>query len=235
VRRGVKVERKHYPAVTDLCALGEILSAARAADPCKGIQRAHLLLAFTALRVSEVVSARWDEFDLNGVDMAIGNGRRTRLDPNAGNWRVPRERMKRKDVKRGPHVVPLPTALLRVLREWRAADGADVIYVCPAPRDATKHVTAEAVEKHYRNVLGLGGKHSPHSWRSAFSSICRDAGKDGDAIEAQLDHVGGNKVAAAYHRAHRLELRRELMTWYEDTLVAARSRAQVVQLQTAAS
>src|SRR6185295_6708977 len=64
LRRGKKVERRHYPAVTDLVGLGEILRAARASDPCKGIQRAHALLAFTAMRVSEVVGARWDEFAL---------------------------------------------------------------------------------------------------------------------------------------------------------------------------
>src|SRR5206468_1327054 len=61
-RRRGKVERQHFPAVVDLPGLGDILRAARAADPCKGIQRAHVLLAFTAMRVSEVVGARWDEF-----------------------------------------------------------------------------------------------------------------------------------------------------------------------------
>ena len=227
VRRGVKVERKHYPAVTDLAGVGAILRDARAADPCKGIQRAHQLLAFTALRVSEVVGAKWVEFDLDGIDVAIGDGRHKQHDPTAGIWRVPRERMKRKDKERGPHVVPLPPALLASLREWRRADGADAVYVCPAPRDPSKPITPEAAEKHYRNGLSLGGKHSPHSWRSAFSTICRDAGKDGDSIEAQLDHVVGNKVAAAYDRAARLELRRALLAWYESTLIAARDDATV--------
>jgi hypothetical protein len=58
--------------------------------------------------------------------------------------------------------------------------------------------------------------------------VARDAGKDADAIEAQLDHVVGNKTAASYDRAKRLELRRALMTWYEDALIAARDRAKVL-------
>ena len=167
-----KVERKHYPAVTDLAGVGAILRDARAADPARASSARIILLAFTALRVSEVVGAKWDEFDLDGIDVAIGDGRHKEHDPNAGNWRVPRERMKRKDKERGPHVVPLPPALLASLREWRRADGADAVYVCPAPRDPSKPITPEAAEKHYRNGYRLAAstrriRGARHSRRSA--------------------------------------------------------------------
>jgi integrase len=226
-RRRRNLERKHYPAVTDLVGLGAILRAARTADPCKGIARAHLLLAFTALRISEVVGATWAEFELDGVDVLVADTQRTRHDHAAGNWSIPRERMKRKERDRGPHVVPLPPQLLATLREWRDVDGATCLYVCAAPRDPSKAITPEGCEKFYRNALGLGGKHSPHSWRSAFSTVAREAGKDGDAVESQLDHVVGTNVASAYDRAKRLELRRELMRWYEGQLIAARDGAVV--------
>lgn len=214
VRRGKKMPARHYPAVTKLPELGQILRDARAAEACKGVQRAHLLITFTALRVSEVVGAEWGEFELD-----------------VGNWNAARARMKRKDPERGDHVVPLPPVLLAALRDWRAADGPDAKYVCPAPRDPSSPITAEAVEKFYRRVLELAGKHSPHSWRSAFSTVCREAGKDGDSVEAQLDHVVGNKVASAYDRATRLDLRRELMNWYEATLLAARDGASVTPIR----
>jgi integrase len=139
--------------------------------------------------------------------------------------------MKRRDVERGPHVVALPPALLSTIKAWQDADGKGAMYVCPAPRDPAKPITPEGCEKFYRNALSLAGKHSPHSWRSAFSTIAREAGKDGDVIEAQLDHVVGTKVASAYDRAKRLELRRELMAWYEATLVAARDGATVLALK----
>lgn len=231
--RASKIERRHFPAITDLSAIGEILRAARAADPCKGIQRGHVLLAFTAMRVTEVVGATWEEFELDGSDVPIGQTLRLRRDPNAGNWIIPRDRMKRKDAQRGPHVVPLPPLLLAQLRAWRDADQRSSPYVCPAPRDPKKHITPEAIEKSYRDALNLGGKHSPHSWRSAFSTVCRDHGKDPDVIEAQLDHVVGSKVASAYDRSKRLELRRNLMRWYEATLVAARDGAAVVNVDEA--
>lgn len=208
------VTRRHYPAITDIKGIGTLLRDARAADPCKGIRRAHLLLAFTAMRVSEIVGAKWPEFDLD-----------------RGEWSIPRERMKRKDPERGPHVVPLPPVLLAQIKEWRVADGKDAVYLCVAPRDDGTPVTPEGIEKFYRRTLGLVGKHSPHSWRSAFSTICREAGKHGDVVESQLDHVVGTKIASAYDRAQRLELRRELMDWYEATVIAARDGAMVLPMR----
>ena len=223
--------RNHYAAVTDLRGVGAILRTARDLEPqpCEGIRRAHTLLAFTALRIGEIVRARWEEFALDGIDVPIGDGHATRHDPYAGNWSIPRARMKQhKDKARGPHVLPLPPVLLSQLRAWREADGEGAVWVCVARPGADKPITPETVDKHYREKLGLAGEHSPHSWRSAFSTICREAGKDGDVIEAQLDHkVGQDKVASIYDRAKRLELRRKLMAWYEQTLIAARDGAQV--------
>jgi hypothetical protein len=65
------------------------------------------------------------------------------------------------------------------LREWRTADGDQATMVWPAPRNPETSITPEGVEKFYRDVLGLQGKHSPHSWRSAFPTAAREAGKDG--------------------------------------------------------
>jgi integrase len=229
-RRRAKVQRKHYPAIVDPVQLGEVLRAARASDPAKAIMRAHLLLTFTAMRVSEVVGAKWEEFALHGVQVASGD-HKMRRDPDAGNWSIPRSRMKRKDAERGPHVVPLPPELLAEMREWRTADGEGAMLVCPSPSDLAKPITPEGIEKFYRRTLQLAGKHSPHSWRSAFSTICREAGKSGDVIEAQLDHQVGSKIESAYDRATRLELRRELMRWYAGRLIAARDGATVLPLK----
>jgi integrase len=213
--RRPRVDRGHFPAVVDLPGIGEILRSARAADPCKGIQRAHLLLAFTAQRISEVVEAAWTEFDLD-----------------RGDWAIPRSRMKLKNAERGAvHSVPLPPVLLGQLHEWRASDGPGAKYVCVAPRDSETFISREAVEKFYRQQLGLAKKHSPHSWRSVFSTICNDAGKPGELVEAQLDHRVGNAVASAYDRAQRIELRRDLLAWYEGELIASRDGAIAIPLR----
>ncbi len=205
--------RKHFAAILERDGVGAILRDAERIEMSRGVRRAHLMTVFTAQRIGEIVPAQWSEVDLE-----------------KGTWSIPRDRMKRKDAERGPHIVPIPSKLLAMLREWRRADGDDAAFVSPAPnRDAP--VTREAVEKLYRRGLGLSGRHSPHAWRSVFSSWARDARKEGDAIEAQLDHVVGNTVAAAYDRAKRVELRRSLMIWYEAQLLAARDGAEVVPLR----
>ena len=212
-RGGVKIERQHLPATLDRAGVGAILRAADQTDVGRGVRRAHLLCAFTCQRIGEVVSAQWSEFDLD-----------------AGTWAIPRARMKRKDPERGPHLVPLPPGLLALLREWRRVDGEGAVWACPSPRGDSP-VTREAVEKFYRVKLDLVGRHGAHGWRSVFSTWAYDAGKDGNAIEAQLDHSVGTKVQAAYDRAQRLDLRRELMAWHEGQLIAARDGAQVIALR----
>jgi integrase len=209
---------KNLPAILTLPELGAILRAAEAVDVCRGVKRAHTLAAFLVQRVGEIVGAEWQEFDLEG---AI--------------WRIPRERMKRKDAARGPHVIPIPPALLADLSKWKQGDGERARYACPAPR-GDSHVTREALEKFYRRTLDLAGQHSPHSWRSAFSTICHDAGHDHAIVEAQLDHAlhGANKVAGAYDRGDRLDARRDLLAWYEASLIAARDGARAIQIGRAA-
>ena len=67
-----------------------------------------------------------------------------------------------------------------------------LVYV--APRDPSRSITPEGVEKFYRDVLELSGKHAPHSRRSTFSTVCREAGKDGD--RGRLDFYAAMKAKA---------------------------------------
>jgi integrase len=214
--RQKRKDRKHLPAVLDRTCVGKILRDAEQLQVLSnGVRRAHLLTVFTAQRIGELVPAEWADVDLP-----------------TGVLTIPRERMKRKDKERGPHIVPIPPKLLAMMREWRRTDGDDGVYICPSPR-GDAFATREAVEKFYRRGLGLAGKHSPHSWRSVFSTWARDAGKNGDLVETQLDHSIGPKVQSAYDRAKRLELRRSLMGWYESQLISARDGADVVPIKEA--
>jgi integrase len=78
VRRGAVMQRQHFPAVLDREGVGAIVRAADKRDVCRGVKRAHTLVAFCVQRVGEVVGAKWNEFDLD-----------------AGIWAISRERMKR--------------------------------------------------------------------------------------------------------------------------------------------
>jgi integrase len=75
-------------------------------------------------------------------------------------------------------------------------------------------VGREAIEKLYSEVLNLDGRHSPHSWRTAFSTLSRELGDvDRDVVELALDHVSDGKVIRAYNRAQRFDQRVRLARW----------------------
>jgi len=207
-RPRARIAEKNMPAIVSLAELGTILRAAENAEACNGVRRAHALAAFTAQRLGVIVTATWDQFDLA-----------------EGTWRIPREAMKVKHAGREDFLCPLPPVLLNDLRKWHSLAGKQ-LHVCPAPRDPEAHVVGEALEKFYRRTLGLAGQHSPHSWRAALKTLAKEARKDRDAVEAQLDHVLGSRAEAAYDRSQLLDARRELLTWWESELLGARDETQ---------
>jgi integrase len=211
-RKHARIDSKNLPAITTLPELGTILRAAENAEACHGVRRAHLLAVFTLQRMTPIVEATWDQFDLD-----------------AGTWTIPRDSMKVKSEARADFVCPLPGVLLDDLRKWHSLKGAQR-FVCPAPRDPEGRITREAVEKFYRRTLNLAGQHSPHSWRSAFKTVGEEHGKDSHTLEMQLDHVVGSDVARAYDRSARLDARRELVEWWAGKMIAARDGAQVIQI-----
>jgi integrase len=127
------------------------------------------------------------------------------------------------------HRIPLCTEIAAELRQWQAVFGRKG-YVFPSPTGG-KHIGRESVEKVYRVTLGLDGKHSPHGWRSAFSTLARDQGFARDVIELALDHAHDNEVARAYDRGERFSQRVELFSWWGERLAEAQYGAKIIPLQ----
>ena len=97
--------------------------------------------------------------------------------------------------------IPLCPEIAAELRQWQGVIGGKG-YVFPSPAGG-KYIGRESIEKVYRVTLGLEGKHSPHGWRSAFSTLARDQGFARDVVELALDHAHDNDVARAYDRGER--------------------------------
>jgi integrase len=155
------------------------------------------------MRIGNVVDAEWREFQ---------------LDDEQPLWIIPRAKMK---ITTRPidHRIPLCPEISNELRQWRSVFGSKG-YVFPSPT-GNKHISRESLEKVYRVTLGLGGKHSPHGWRSSFSSLARDYGFERDVVEIALDHAHDNEVARAYDRSERFDQRVKLFLWWGAQLVAA--------------
>ncbi len=102
-------------------------------------------------------------------------------------------------------------------------------FVFPSPAGG-KYIGRESIEKVYRVTLGLEGKHSPHCWRSAFSTLARDQGFARDVVELALDHAHDNEVARAYDRGERFTQRVQLFNWWDEQLAAAQCGAKIIPL-----
>jgi len=208
-----KKDNGRMPALLEWTALGDVLRRAEMARLSPSVRMAHRLCAFTAARIGNVVNAEWREFH---------------LDDEQPVWIIPRAKMK-VATRDTDHRVPLCPEIAAQLREWKEVFGARG-FVFPSPAGG-KHIGRESIEKVYRVTLGLEGKHSPHGWRSAFSTLARDNGIARDVVELALDHAHDNEVARAYDRGERFTQRVQLFNWWGEQLTAAQRGAKIIPLQ----
>ena len=161
------------------------------------------MIVWTGSRTGELRGATPDEFDLD-----------------AGLWRIPAERMK----KRRAHVVPLPrqaVALLRYLMKTNAGSS----YMFPSrfhQSMASENIVLQAIKK-----MGYGGQLTGHGLRAAVSTGLEEMGYPIEIIKTQLSHAKDNLTDAAYLCGIHLERRTEMMQVWADSLDALVSGAKV--------
>ncbi len=189
-----KVEKHH--ACIHPSELPELLRAVEARQPDLG-KFAMQLLALTFVRTGELIGARWDEIDWAKEE-----------------WRIPKERMKMKR----PHVVPLSTQALAILREVQKRTG-DKEFVFFSAASADKHISNGTVLMALRR-MGYQGRMTGHGFRTLASTILNEKGYAPDVIERQLAHEDEDRVRAAYNRAEYLLERKKMMQEYADFLTA---------------
>lgn len=207
-----KKDNGRMPALLDFVSLGDLLRRAELAQLSHAVRMAHRLCAFTAARIGNIVEAEWKEFDLDG-DQPV--------------WTIPRDKMKVKD-RQTDHRIPLCSEIAGELRHWRDMIGSKS-FVFPSPAGG-KHITCESIEKVYRVTLKLANKHTPHGWRSAFTTLARDNRFERDVVELALDHAHDNEVVRAYDRGERFEQRIALYKWWGEQLSAAQRGGKVVPM-----
>jgi integrase len=198
--------RKNTPArMVALIAwndLGDILRRARASGLSRPVYMAHRLVAFTAMRMKNVVNAQWAEFELDSATPV---------------WVIPREQMKKTDQRFPAHRVPLSPEIAAELRDWHKV-APKSRFVFPSPTGASRPISRESVEKAYRETLKLAGRHCPHGWRTSFASQARDHGFDRDVVHLACDREHDSEVALAYDRGERFDKRVALFNWWGQQL-----------------
>ncbi len=133
------------------------------------------LLVLTFVRTSEVIGARWDEFNFEKME-----------------WRIPAERMKMKQ----EHIVPLSRQVLAVLEELRNLTG-NYKLLFPSETNGLKPMSNNTMlYAMYR--MGYHKRATVHGFRATASTIINESGLfDPDVIEKQLAHSERKKVRAA--------------------------------------
>ena len=165
------------------------------------------LMALTFVRTTELIAARWAEFDLE-----------------AAEWRIPPERMKMKT----PHIVPLSPQAVEVVKVLHTLSGGRVL-LFPGERDHDKPMSNNTILKALER-MGYKGRMTGHGFRGVASTILHEQGYPHHAIELQLAHQERNEVSAAYNHALYLKERRAMMCDWADHLDKLRRGADVIPL-----
>jgi integrase len=164
-------------------------------------------MAATFVRTSELIGARWAEFDME-----------------AAIWVIPAERMKMKT----EHLVPLSHQAIAILEAIKPIAGNSQ-FVFPG-RNRDKPISNNTMLfALYR--MGYKGKMTGHGFRAVASSIMYESGFNPDVIERQLSHCEKDEVRDAYNRAEYLTDRRKLMQWWGNYLDEAKAGAEVISFK----
>lgn len=173
------------------------------------------LMLLTFVRTVELRAAKWAEFDLDRAE-----------------WRIPAERMKMRD----PHIVPLSSQAVALLRELHTLTGGREL-LFPNYRNPKACMTATTLNRALER-MGFNGKDSigfsAHGFRATASTILNESGYRPDVIERQLAHAERNKTRASYNRAEYLEERRAMLQQWADLIDAMAKGANVTPIRAAA-
>lgn len=168
------------------------------------------LMAFTFVRTSELIGARWNEIEL---DKKL--------------WRIPAERMKMKT----PHIVPLSDQAIIILEKIKEL-AADEILLFPSERRDGKSMSNNTIlYALYR--LGYHSRMTGHGFRGMASTILHERGYKHEHIELQLAHSERNHVSASYNHALYLEPRARMMQDWADYLDAIKTGAAILPFKAA--
>ena len=190
----------------------------RHCPPLKGYQGAFVTKAALGLaplvfvRPGELRQAEWAEFDLDKAE-----------------WRIPGEKMKMRD----PHIVPLSSQAVAILRELHPMTGGGRYFPSARTPHGNRCISENAILAALRRMGYGNDEMTGHGFRSMASTLLNEQGWHRDAIERQLAHAERNAVRAAYNYAEHLPERRKMMQAWSDYLEGLKKGADVIPIKRA--
>lgn len=192
---------KHYTAlgIKDMPQFLQILEKndARLFAPTR---RAIRLLMLTFTRTTELIHAKWNEFDLEKKQ-----------------WEIPAERMK----MRIAHIVPLSRQALEILKEQKEdTKHLNTPYLFPNQIRPIKPMSNNTILSGIKR-MGYAGRMTGHGFRAlAMTTLMEELGYTHEIPDAQLAHAKGDSTRRAYDRTKYLPQRKVMMQKWSDYLDA---------------
>ena len=220
IRGALKPHRgKHFAAITEPVKLGGLIRAIRGYQGGPIVRAALQLAPMLFQRPGELRGMAWAEIDLD-----------------AALWTIPAMRMKRGvDGKTNgdPHLVPLPTQAVEILRKLHPLTGHGAL-VFHGERSHDRLISDNTLRAALM-TLGYGPDvQSVHGLRAtARTLLAEELNVDPLVIEAQLAHAVKDANGRAYNRTQYLKHRAGMMQQWADYLDKLATGADVIQFKAA--
>ena len=204
--------KTHLAAITDPKEVGKLMVAIEGFQGTPTVKTALLLSPLIFTRPGELRHMEWEEINWEEE-----------------RWELPAEKMKMKQ----PHIVPLSTQALHLLKEHHRLTGR-VKYVFPSARGASRPLSENGVRTALRTLGYDNETMTPHGFRAMARTILDEVlNYRTDWIEHQLAHAVRDANGRAYNRTAHLAGRREMMQGWADYLDQLRAQALAGNVTTA--
>lgn len=171
------------------------------------------ILANIFVRTNELIGAKWGEVDFDNKV-----------------WRIPAERMKKKDL----HIIPMSDQVVAALKELKEIS-SNREYIFPSTvRPNDDHMSNATILRALER-LGYKNKMTGHGFRGVASTILHEMGYNHIHIETQLAHLTGSKISRSYDASKYLPERTRMMQDWSNYLDAIKKDGKVVGFKKAAA
>lgn len=171
------------------------------------------LMSLVFVRTSELIGAKWGEIDFDNK-----------------LWRIPAERMKKKD----PHIIPMSDQVVAILKELKKISGNREHIFPSTVRPNDDHMSNATILRAL-DRLGYKNKMTGHGFRGVASTILHELGYNHIHIETQLAHLTGNGISRRYDSSEYIPERTRMMQDWANYLDAIRKDGKVVGFKKAAA
>ncbi|GAA3758544.1 tyrosine-type recombinase/integrase [Terriglobus aquaticus] len=192
----------HFAATTEPKRLGQILTMLDAYPGTPVVRAALQLAPLVFVRPGELRKAEWSQFDLDEA-----------------TWQFTSSKTKQ------PHIVPLATQAVAILRELHKHTGGGRL-VFPGARSSGRPMSDNALLVAMRSMEIGQDELTTHGFRAVARTILDETlGFRPDVIEHQLAHKVKDPLGRAYNRTQHLPERRRMMQEWADYLNTLRGKA----------